>query len=87
MAPRSHTPRRGPRSLSALGFVAALAVAVAATVAACFDPLTPACPFACGPDNACPAAYVCAADGLCHREDTKGGQSACTAAPPDSGAD
>jgi hypothetical protein len=61
-----------------------LAAALAATLAACFDPLEPACAFSCGPNGACPASYTCAADGLCHRQDGKG---TCGLNPSDGGAD
>jgi hypothetical protein len=69
------------RSTTLLMFLAA---ALAATLAACFDPLQPSCAFSCGPNGSCPAAYTCGGDGLCHRDD---GAGTCGIAPSDGGAD
>lgn len=49
---------------------------------ACFDPLKPACAFACGPGGACPDEYTCGADDLCHRTD---GVGQCTLSSPQDG--
>lgn len=68
---------RGPKLI-------VLLAALAATLAACFDPAEPACPFRCGPGGACPASYSCSTDGLCHRDDGKG---LCTTGPSDGSAD
>jgi hypothetical protein len=51
----------------------ALLAGLAAVGAACFSPQKPACAFACGPGGACPDDYVCASDGLCHRQDESAG--------------
>jgi hypothetical protein len=61
-----------------------VAAALALTASACFDPLEPGCAFSCGPNGACPSSYVCAADGLCHRQDGKG---SCGIGESDGGAD
>jgi hypothetical protein len=49
-----------------------VALGLGAALAACFSPLQPACAFSCSTTGACPSAYVCASDGLCHRADGKG---------------
>jgi hypothetical protein len=63
-----------------LVILCALALGVAAS--SCFSPLQPACAFSCGANGACPTAYVCASDGLCHRAD---GQGLCLLDPVDGG--
>jgi hypothetical protein len=50
--------------------VAALALA---PLAGCFSAPTPACAFRCGPGDACPSGYACAADGWCKRDDVDPG--------------
>lgn len=39
---------------------------VATALAGCYSVPEPACGFACGPNNSCPADYTCAADRHCH---------------------
>jgi hypothetical protein len=54
--------------LVSLGLPIALLVALAgAIVAACYEVPTPSCGFLCGPNDACPDSYTCAADHYCHR--------------------
>lgn len=56
------------RSLGiALGTTLALCGAI---IAACYEIPRPACGFLCGPADACPDGYSCAADMYCHRNDT-----------------
>src|SRR5690349_12902271 len=45
-------------------------LALAACAASCYNPPEPDCGFVCGPNNACPADYTCAADRHCHRNGT-----------------
>ena len=54
---------------SAATAAAALWVGAAMLAGACFDAPEPACAFACGEYDTCPAAYRCASDGWCKRED------------------
>ncbi len=65
-----------------LGRLVVVASCVAA--AACYSPPEPDCGFACGPNNACPADYTCAADRHCHRNGTPAG---LVCAAPDAGVD
>jgi hypothetical protein len=64
--------------------VLTFALALGVAVSSCFSPLQPACAFSCATTGSCPAAYVCASDGLCHRAD---GQGLCLLAPVDGGVD
>ncbi|MBP9088786.1 MAG: hypothetical protein KBG15_21865 [Kofleriaceae bacterium] len=43
-----------------------LAASAVLLLVGCFKSPTPECSFACGPNNACPSAYSCAADNYCH---------------------
>jgi hypothetical protein len=60
------------------------ALALGAAVSSCFAPLQPACAFSCATTGSCPADYVCASDGLCHRAD---GRGLCLLDPVDGGPD
>jgi hypothetical protein len=46
--------------------IALLATLAGAIVAACYTIPTPSCGFLCGPNDACPDSYACAADHYCH---------------------
>ena len=41
---------------------------LAALLAGCYDLPAPSCGFVCGADGACPDAYTCGDDGVCHRD-------------------
>jgi hypothetical protein len=60
-------------------------LALAAGAAGCYSAPEPDCGFACGPNNACPADYACAADRHCHRNGTPDSLVCGTA--PDGGID
>jgi hypothetical protein len=60
-------------------------LALAAGAAGCYSAPEPDCGFACGPNNACPADYACAADRHCHRNGTPDSLVCGTA--PDGGTD
>jgi type IV pilus assembly protein PilY1 len=51
----------------------------------CYSPPEPDCGFACGPGNACPADYTCAADRHCHRDGAPA--SLMCGPPPDAAID
>jgi hypothetical protein len=59
-------------------------VLLALALAGCFAPHEPACAFSCGPGGACPEAYSCGTDNLCHRDD---GVGVCLIAPQDAQSD
>lgn len=75
------------RLFSLYTWLGAVAVGWAALTSGCFDPKTPACAFSCtSATHACPTAYTCGDDGLCHRDDAP--DAACGIAPvTDGGAD
>ena len=54
------------------------AVLVAGLFAGCFKTPKPECSFVCGPNNACPADYACAADNYCHLRLANNQLGACT---------
>jgi hypothetical protein len=58
------------------------AVAIAALLAACFDPEIGRCALECAGDGSCPPGTTCLADGFCHQ----GAGEALCAAPPDAAA-
>jgi hypothetical protein len=66
---------------TALAMWLALSVGAAA---GCFTPLQPGCAFSCAVDHLCPANYVCADDGFCHRADDAG---VCLLSPADASTD
>jgi len=47
--------------------IALLVALTGAIVEACYEVPTPSCGFLCGPNDACPDSYTCAADHYCHR--------------------
>ncbi len=57
-----------------------MAVVVSVGWLGCYDVPRPACGFRCGPSEACPADYSCAADGRCH---LNGSPSTLVCATPD----
>jgi hypothetical protein len=61
--------RRRHRLVLALGagLAFALGAALAPGLPGCYDVPRPDCGFRCGPDQACPEGYTCAAEGRCHR--------------------
>ncbi len=69
-----------------------LGLAAIAGAPACYRVFEPDCGFVCGPSNACPADYTCAADDHCHRNGTPsdlvcGIDAAIDAPPPDAAID
>jgi hypothetical protein len=47
--------------------IGGLLVGAGAIASACYTVPTPDCGFRCGPDDACPDGYTCAAERFCHR--------------------